>query len=56
MITSEENVSKLIGVDNLLTSKEFEGFRTIAVYLEISEYLWTKVVKTILKDTKFFEE
>ena len=50
------SVSKLIGSDNFLTSKEFEGFRTIAVYLEISEYLWTKVVETILKDTKIFEE
>ena len=58
--SSRENmflsVSKLIGSDNLLTSKEFEGFRTIAVYLEIGEHLWTKVVKKILKDTKFFEE
>jgi len=50
------SVSKLIASDSFLTSKEFEGFRTIAVYLEISEHLWAEVVKTILKDTKIFEE
>lgn len=49
-------VSKLVLTDNTLTSKEFEGLRTIALYLEISERLWNKIVKEIQKDVKFFEE
>ena len=49
------SVSKLITTDHIVTHVEFEGFRTLALYLGIREVLWIKTVKAMHNDIKIFE-
>lgn len=46
-------VSKMILIDSSLNPQELECLRTVALYLEISEALWTKVLGDIHLKTTF---
>jgi len=46
-------IAKMIMIDNSLSPQELECLRTVALYLEISETLWRKVLGDIHLKTTF---
>ena len=44
-------MTKLVAIDNEVNDQELESLRTIAVYLEISNFVWVNSLKNIVIST-----